>query len=160
MAGNEHTLLAVDVGLHTGLALFSEAATLLWYRSHHISSPVKLKKVIAKLLREDPRPTHLILEGGGPLTELWLSEAEKLAINSRQIHAQQWREQLFYARQHRSGSQAKREADGVARQVIEQLGGKKPTSLRHDTAEAVLIGLYGLLQLGWLERWPQNGANV
>ena len=156
MVGNQHYLLAVDVGLRTGLALFSEEARLLWYRSHHISSPAKLKKVISKLLRDEPRPSHLFLEGGGPLADLWLSDAEKLAINSRQIHAQQWREQLFYARQHRSGSQAKREADGLARQVIEQLGGKKPTSLRHDTAEAILIGLYGLLQLGWLAHWPQK----
>ena len=78
MAGNEHYLLAVDVGLHTGLALFSENAKLLWYRSHHISSPAKLKKVIGKLLRDEPRPTHLLLEGGGPLAELWLCEADKL----------------------------------------------------------------------------------
>lgn len=156
MATKESYLLAVDVGLHTGLALFSENAHLLWYRSHHFSSPAKLKKVIGKLLREEPRPTHLFLEGGGPLAELWILEAEKLAISTVQIHAQQWREKLFYARQHRSGAQAKREADGLARQVIEQLGGKKPTSLRHDTAEAILIGLYGLLQLEWLNDWPSQ----
>lgn len=156
---NKHLhLLAVDVGLHTGLALFSEEAKLLWYRSHHFSSPAKLKKVIGKLLRDEPRPSHLLLEGGGPLAELWLSEADKLAIQSMQIHAQQWRERLFYSRQHRRGSQAKRQADGLARQAIEQLGGKKPTSLRHDTAEAILVGLYGLLILGWLPEWPVSGA--
>ncbi len=154
MAIKTDHLLAVDVGLHTGLALFSADARLLWYRSHHIASPAKLKKVIGKLLRDTPRPTHLLLEGGGPLAELWLREAEKLAVKAEQIHAQQWREQLFFARQHRSGPQAKREADGLARQVIERLGSKKPTSLRHDTAEAVLIGLYGLLELGWLPSWP------
>lgn len=160
MTGNQHHLLAVDVGLHTGLALFSEEARLLWYRSHHISSPTKLKKVIGKLLREEPRPSHLLLEGGGPLAELWLNEAEKLAIKATQIHAQQWRERLFYARQHRSGAQAKKEADGLARQVIEQLGGKKPTSLRHDTAEAILIGLFGLLALGWLPEWTPSGVKT
>jgi len=153
-------LLAVDVGLHTGLALFSADPRLLWYRSHHLSSPAKLKNVIGKILREPPRPTHLLLEGGGPLANLWLVEAEKLGINARQIHAQQWREQLFYDRQHRSGSQAKREADGLARQAITQLGGKNPTTLRHDTAEAILIGLYGLLQLDWLDSWPlRNNSN-
>ncbi len=154
----EH-LLAVDVGLHTGLALYSPDPKLLWYRSHHLSSPAKLKKVIGKLLREPPRPTHLLLEGGGPLAELWLHEAEKLAIQAKQIHAQQWRETLFFARQHRSSSQAKKQADGLARQVIDQLGGKKPTSLRHDTAEAILVGLYGVLQLGWLAQWPIKSEN-
>lgn len=147
-------LLAVDVGLHTGLAFFSEDARLLWYRSHHISSPAKLKRVIGKLLRETPRPTHLYLEGSGPLADSWLCEAEKLSIETVQIHAQQWRERLFYARQHRSGAQAKRVAGEIARQVIERLGDKKPTSLRHDTAEAIMVGLYGLLQLGWLNSWP------
>ncbi len=156
MANLSH-LLAVDIGLHTGLALYSEAGELLWYRSHHLSSPAKLKRVVGKLLRETPQPTHLYLEGGGPLAELWLKEAEKLGISCQQIHAQQWRERLFYARQHRSGPQAKREADGLARAVIEQLGSKRPTRLRHDTAEAILVGLYGLLQLGWLSSWPPEG---
>ena len=116
MAVPTQHLLAVDVGLHIGLALFSEERRLLWYRSH-VSSPAKLKKVIGKLLREDPRPNYLYLEGGGPLADIWLREAEKLSIAAVQIHAQQWRERLFYARQHRSGTQAKKDADGVARQV-------------------------------------------
>jgi hypothetical protein len=158
MKQKRHHLLAVDVGLHTGLALFSEEPRLLWYRSHHLSSAAKLKRVIGKLLREQPRPTHLLLEGGGPLAELWVSEAKKLQIDCRQIHAQQWREQLFYARQHRNGPQAKREADGMARKAIEQLGDKRPTGLRHDTAEAILVGLYGILKLGWLLEWPPSGA--
>lgn len=156
MSRNPSHLLAVDVGLHTGLALFNDQSRLRWYRSHHISSAAKLKKVIGKLLREPPRPTHLFLEGGGPLVELWQQEATKLALQVEQLHAEQWRRKLLYTRQQRSGSQAKQEADGLARQVIERLGGKKPTSLRHDTAEAILIGLYGLLTLGWLESWPPN----
>ena len=159
MPQNLSHLLAVDVGLHTGLALFSENAELLWYRSHHVSSSAKLKKLVGKLLREAPRPTHLYLEGGGPLVEIWQHEAVKLAICTEQIHAQQWRAQLLNDRQQRSGAQAKKEADGIARKVIEQLGHKNPTSLRHDTAEAILVGLYGLLQLGWLANYPlkRNG---
>ncbi len=147
-------LLAVDVGLHTGLALFNEDARLLWYRSHHLPNPQKLKKIIAKLLRDTPRPTHIYLEGGGPLADLWIKDAEHLSINIRQVQAEQWRKKLLYPRQHLSGSQAKREAGELARQVIVDLGGKKPTQLRHDTAEAVLVGLFGLLELGWLGSWP------
>jgi transposase len=149
-------LLAVDVGLHTGLALFDENHQLLWYRSHHLPNPKKLKIMISKLLRDSPHPTHIYLEGSGPLAELWLREAEKLSITVRQISAELWREKLFYARQRTSGTQAKKEADSLARLVIKELGGKRPTQLRHDTAEAVLVGLYGLLELGWLENWPIN----
>jgi hypothetical protein len=28
--------------------------------------------------------------------------------------------------------------------------------LRHDTAEAILIGLWGVLEVGWLERLPDD----
>jgi ferredoxin-NADP reductase len=149
-------LLAVDVGLHTGLAFFDESARLLWYRSHHLSTPQKLKKIIAKLLRDSPRPTHIYLEGGGPLADLWRRDAERLGITVSQVQAEQWRGRLLYPRQHLSGAMAKREAGDLARQAIHRLGGKKPTQLRHDTAEAILVGLYALLELGWLEDWPTN----
>lgn len=148
-------LLAVDVGLRTGLALFDATPALLWYRSHHLAGPAKLKKLIAGLLRTDPRPTHLYLEGGGPLAELWLQEAEKLNLSSHQISAEQWRSRLFYRRQYRTGSQAKKEAETVAHTMIVALGGKKPTRLRHDTAEAILIGCYALIDLKWLEALPR-----
>lgn len=151
-----HHLLAVDIGLHTGLALFREDGRLLWYRSHHIATPAKLKKLVGKLLRDTPRPDRLYLEGGGPLAEIWQREAVKLNIQTTVLHAQQWRARLLNERQQRSGVQAKREAGRLARQVIEQLGEKRPTSLRHDTAEAILVGLYAILQLGWLESWPSK----
>lgn len=47
----------------------------------------------------------------------------------------------------------------LARQVITACGGKKPTRLRHDAAEAILIGFYGLLELGWIENWP-DGSQI
>ncbi len=153
-------LLAVDIGLHTGLALFSSEQKLLWYRSHHLPSPLKLKKMVSTLLRQTPCPTHIYLEGGGPLAAIWIREAEDLALTIRQIQAEQWRRRLFYRRQHANRSQAKKEADGLARQVIAHFGSRQPTSLRHDTAEAVLIGLYGMLELGWLPDWPiRKGEN-
>lgn len=149
-------LLAVDVGLHTGLAFFDETTRLHWYRSHHLANPQKLKKIIAKLLRTPPGPTHIYLEGGGQLADLWTREADKLSIAVRQIQAEQWRKRLFFPRQYPNGSRAKREAREVARRIITECGGKKPTHLRHDTAEAILIGLFGLLELGWLDCWPLN----
>ncbi len=147
-------LLAVDAGLHTGLALYRHDSRLLWYRSHHLADQQKLKRLIATLLRSTPQPTHIYLEGGGPLAELWQREAVKLECVFVQLHADQWRERLFYDRQHPSGRVAKQQALKVASAVIDHLSHKKPTALRHDTAEAVLIGLYGLLDLGWLGHWP------
>ena len=149
----EH-LLAVDAGLRTGLALYARNGMLCWYRSHHLADQQKLKRLIAKLLRSPPLPTHIYLEGGGPVAELWQREARKLGRMFVQLHADQWRGQLFYARQHPSGRVAKQQALDMATRVIHLLGQKKPTGLRHDTAEAILVGLYGLLDLGWLDRWP------
>lgn len=147
-------LLAVDVGLYTGLAFFDRSARLLWYRSHHPAGPQQLKRLVAKLLRTPPRPTHLVYEGGGPLAEIWEKAAGDLAIHHRQVQAEQWRQRLFHARQHSSSAVAKREAIDQARSLIRHLGGKNPTTLRHDTAEAILIGTYALLELGWLTHLP------
>ena len=160
MTSRASYLLAVDIGLHTGLAMYDDTPQLLWYRSHHLSGPLKLKKMIDKLLRDPPQPTHIYLEGGGPLAEIWQREAERRFIAIRLIHAETWRERLCYPRQHLNGSRAKKEADGLARRAIDRLGGRKPTQLRHDTAEAILIGLFGLLELGWLDSWPDKGRTL
>ena len=42
----------------------------------------------------------------------------------------------------------------LARRVIEWSNAPRPTSLRHDAAEAILIGLWGVLQAGQLPRLP------
>ena len=75
-------LLAVDIGLHTGLAFFSSDQKLLWYRSHHLPTAAKLKIMIGKLLRQNPRPDYLYLEGGGLLADLWIKEAARLGIQT------------------------------------------------------------------------------
>lgn len=152
MSGVRSHLLAVDVGLHTGLAFFDDNGRLLWYRSHHLSAPAKLKKMAGTLLRLPPEPTHIYLEGGGPLADIWLREAGKLALPVYRVTAEQWRTRFFHARQHKNGGMAKKQAEGLARIVIRRLGGRNPTRLRHDTAEAILIGYYGLQELGWLDK--------
>jgi hypothetical protein len=57
-------------------------------------------------------------------------------------------------RQRRSGVEAKKSADDVARRVIEWSAARRPTSLRHDAAEAILAGLWGALQVGLLDELP------
>lgn len=155
-APTQEHLLAVDVGLYTGLAFFNRNAQLLWYCSHHLAGPQQLKRLAARLLRSAPRPTHLYFEGGGALAQIWEKEATTQSLIQVQVQAQQWREHLFHARQYSSSAIAKREAQHLAHKMTRALGGKKPTSLRHDTAEAILIGIYALLELGWLECLPED----
>ena len=44
----------------------------------------------------------------------------------------------------------------MARRVIDWSGAPKPTSLRHDTSEAILIGLWAVLDAGWLDDLPRD----
>jgi hypothetical protein len=72
----------------------------------------------------------------------------------RQISAETWRQQFLYPRQQRHGAQAKEYANELARRVIAWSQARRPTSLRADAAEAILIGLWGALEVGWLDQPP------
>jgi hypothetical protein len=148
------SLLAVDLGLRTGLALYGQTGKLLWYRSRNFGSTAHLRRGVRAFLDELPELAWLVLEGGGNLAEIWQREAERRRLPVWQVSAEQWRPRLLLPRHQRRGSQAKRHADELARRVIEWSEAARPTSLRHDAAEAILIGLWGVLELGWLEELP------
>ncbi|MGD2111417.1 MAG: hypothetical protein PVI86_18725 [Phycisphaerae bacterium] len=150
----EEYLLAVDIGLRTGLALFARDGRLRWYRSQHFADATALRRAVRRLLKENEGVTMICLEGGGPLGDIWEKEAAARGIATRHVAAETWRAQLFYDRQHRDGKQAKRTANEMARRVINWSEAPKPTSLRHDVSEAILIGLWGVLDAGWLDHVP------
>lgn len=147
-------LLAVDTGLKFGLALYGEDGRLCAYRSHHLGSAAGLKRRVRGLLEEWSQVAWLVLEGGGPLADVWEREAQRRGIRVRRVSAESWRRQLLYPREQANGWKAKRAAADMARRVIVWSGAPRPTSLRHDAAEAILIGLWGVLDVGWLEAVP------
>ncbi|WP_218830450.1 hypothetical protein [Rubrivirga marina] len=72
------------------------------------------------------------------------------------IDAGVWRRALLLPREQRSGTDAKDAADGLARAVIEWSGAPRPKgSLRHDAAEAIAVGLWGVIDAGWLDGVPE-----
>lgn len=146
-------LLAVDLGLRTGLALYGADGRLRWYRSQNFGARSRLKRGVYTLLNELPEVEWLILEGGS-LAGPWQREAEQRKLAVRQIDAATWRTQLLLPRERRDGATAKRTADELARRIINWSGAARPTSLRHDAAEAILIGLWGVLAVGWLDELP------
>ncbi len=154
MTSDRPALLAVDLGLRSGYAYFTRAGRLSAYRSQNHGSAARLKKAIPHLL--EPVLTHLAIEGGGPLADAWMREAEKRNLTVHRFGAEKWRETLLYPRTQRTGEQAKQTAALLARQVIAWSGLKRPTSLRHDAAEAILIGLYVVNDLGWLDPLPDE----
>lgn len=150
------SLLAVDLGLKTGLALFEGQGKLLWYRSHNYGTTERLKRAVPKLMDGIPDLAVIVIEGGGNLATVWEKEAERRGITSLQISAREWRLLFLYSREHRSGVEAKRYAGETARKVIDWSDAPRPTSLRHDAAEAIMIGLWGVLHMGWLSKLPEG----
>jgi hypothetical protein len=146
-------LLAVDLGLRTGLALYGADGRLRWYRSQNFGRRGRLKRAVPSLLNDLPHLTNLVLEGGS-LADPWRREAKRRNLHVRQIDAATWREALLLDREQRSGTLSKRHADALARQVIAWSAAPRPTALRHDAAEAILIGLWGVLEAGWLDDPP------
>lgn len=148
-------LLAVDIGVKTGLALYGQDGRLLWYRSQNFGTAERLRRGVQSVLDTLPHLAWLVLEGGGPLADIWMLAATRRHIPVRQISAEAWRRQFLYAREQRSGAQAKDRATALARLVITWSGARQPTSLRDDAAEAILIGLWGALEVGWLTYLPE-----
>ena len=151
----EPCLLAVDLGLRTGIALFHADGRLLSYRSQNFGQLSRLKKAIPGILRQTPEITHLVVEGDRQLGELWFKPAHKRQIQTHVVRPETWRQALLLQRKQRSGTEAKKWADQLARAVIAWSGLPKPSSLRHDAAEAILIGLWGVMEVGWLEALPE-----
>lgn len=148
------SLLAVDVGVRTGLAVYRDDGRLIWYRSRNFGAASRLKRAIPALLHEAFDPTYVVLEGGGPLAEHWATAAERHGSRVRRVSAEEWRAMFLLPRDQCTGEQAKRVADEIARRVVEWSDAPRPTSLRHDAAEAILIGLWGVIDAGWLPNVP------
>jgi hypothetical protein len=143
------TLLAVDIGLRTGLAAYDRTGDLIHYRSQHFGSAGRLARGLRAILEAYPDLTHLVLEGGGHIAALWERRGLKKDIQVSCIAAETWRADLLTPSQRRTGREAKRAALVKAREIIDRSTAKSPTSLTHDAAEAILIGHWAVTCLGW-----------
>ncbi len=143
------SLMAVDLGLRSGIAHFGRDGHLLAYRSTNFGSRGRLKKAVYALIRDAGPPRYLILEGSRDLASIWRRAAEKQGATVLDVSPETWRRDLLLARDRRTGVQAKEAADELAREIIEASGATAPTSLRHDAAEAIAIGWWGLREVGW-----------
>ena len=151
----ERHLLAVDMGLRTGLAVFGPDGRLVSYRSKHFGSLSELRRGVGTILKEAPPLGWLWLEGGGDIATVWEKRCAHLGIDFRQVHASEWRKTLMLPRQQVTGEKAKKEAVRMARSVIEWSGAPRPKgALRHDAAEAILVGLHGAISVALLEHLP------
>ncbi|MDZ7759536.1 MAG: hypothetical protein U5L00_04695 [Desulfovermiculus sp.] len=145
------SLLGIDLGLKTGLALYDVQDGLLWYRSSNFGSRSRLKSGVFNVLKSISDLERIVLEGGGNLAWIWAKEAERRNIVFKQITAQTWRDDLLLPRQATSGIKAKESAMDLALHIIQASQAPRPkTRLNHDCAEAILIGYWGVLDAGWI----------
>ncbi len=147
-------LLAVDLGLRTGLALYGGDGRLIWFRSHNYGTTERLRRGVHGLLGSIPDIAAVIIEGGGSLATVWEREAERRSIPLCRVTAEMWRQVFLLPRERRTGEDAKKTAGERARRVMAWSGVSAPKSLRHDAAEAILIGLWGVLHFHWLPGLP------
>ena len=112
-------LLAVDLGLKTGLALYGDTGKLYWYRSHNFGTTERLRRAVPGIMDGISDLTTLVIEGGGNLATVWEKEAERRGIAVYRIDAGQWRQLFLYSREQRTGVESKKHAGELARRVIE-----------------------------------------
>ena len=149
-------LLAVDLGLRTGLALYGRDGRLVSYRSQNLGTRARLRRAAGSVLGDHAGVERLVLEGGGDIAEIWVRAGERAGLSVRVVDAGTWRRALLLPREQRSGADAKAAADGLARAVIEWSGAPRPKgALRHDAAEAIAVGLWGVVRAGWLAGVPE-----
>lgn len=124
-------LLAVDLGLRSGLCLLSADGRLLRYENRVFTDDTELATEAPRILaqwEEDANAaapagerwtvTHLAIEGGDPpLWEAWRRAAEGAGTRVLSVTAGEWRTHLLLPKERRTGADAKAAARLVARQV-------------------------------------------
>ena len=146
-------LLAVDLGIKTGLALFNRNCKLEWFRSKNFGNKAQLGRAVFNLLKEIDNLEYLVVEGGGQLFYIWEKEARRRGLEVIQIQANTWRKELLLVREQRTGQQAKSFAIKLAIEIINQRAEKKHISLNDDAAEAILSGYWALKEVKWLDKY-------
>jgi hypothetical protein len=142
-------LLAVDLGLRTGLAVFGDDGRLLRYRSQNFGTVGRLKRAAWGEIASVEGLAGLVVEGDTGLARVWARVAERSDARVFVIQAGRWRKALLTPKERRSGPLAKASAGVLARRIVAASGLPRPKALRHDAAEAICIGWWGVGEMGW-----------
>ena len=108
-------LLAVDLGLRSGLALYNSQGRLLSYRSTHFGSIQRLKKGVPGIFKSIGPIQHVVVEGDRNLGEVWQKWASYRGAEFQTVSPEKWRCQLLLPRKQLNRKVAKDEADILAR---------------------------------------------
>jgi hypothetical protein len=144
-------VLAIDLGLHMGLAAFdidniTRTESLLWFRSRHVAGIAELKRLVAPVLDEaagDGRLDVVVVEGDPRYADVWRKLTDKRGIAMVRVAPEVWRASLLLPREQRTGLDAKAHAQHIATDCIARGRAAKPrTPINDDAAEAIAIGVW------------------
>ncbi len=142
-------LFAFDLGLSFGWALFNQNTELIVYGSQHFSQRSQMRAMIPSILKALPAQSHVCIEGGGELFGVWERAVEKYELSLHRYSAQDWRKDVFLARECENKDMAKKSAIKYAQNIlVHQKSNFKASN--DNTAEAILFGYWMLKRVGWL----------
>lgn len=146
-------LLAIDLGLGTGIATYGEHGRLLRYRGTRLPDRTRLKRAIPGIVRdlvgEGETVVAMVAEGDRRLARFWGREARRREAVLEVVAAGDWRPDLLLPRERRSGRKAKAAAGSLARSLLAEADIGGVHSLRHDAAEAICLGAWAAARRGW-----------
>jgi hypothetical protein len=151
-------LLAVDLGLRTGLCLFDSTGKLRRYADRQFDSNADLEQGASQILSSWERDeilqiTHVAIEGSDPdLLSTWSRAiGNRLVLN---VRPDQWRQDLLAPEDRECGEKSKGASRILARTVIDRFGAENldRAPFSTDCAESILVGLHVAQRLGWIDR--------
>ena len=173
---NREMLMAVDLGLRSGISLFNNHGELVRYEQFHFSDELDLEDSAGRLLEQwehdvnkdtsnenealKPwRVTHIAIEGADPgMRNAWsrVAQTREQELSLLCISPEEWRAHLLTKKEKASGSSAKEAARLIARQVVADFGSMEvhKGKFKTDVAESVVMGVYVARKLGWVKREP------
>lgn len=162
-------MLAVDLGLKSGAALYNKEGQLLRYEQFLFNKD-KIGEEIKTIVQgwesdmqeneatDSEKPwsvTKIAVEGGDvAILHAWESATKDVSIT--RVSPEEWRFHLLNEKERISGASSKAAARLIARQVVSDFGvmSNHQGKFKTDVAEAVVLGFYVCKQLGWIARDP------
>jgi len=161
-------LVAVDMGLRTGISLYDNHGQLLRFADFHFDCLDDLEKYAPQLLLKweieaGRRITHMAVEGTDPPIErVWRDLADRSRLRFLNVPPDDWRADLLSSVERRSGDTSKSTSLLKAQRLVNSFGDTDVLALADelgtDASESIMLGLHVSRRLGWVGDVSENPA--
>lgn len=148
-------LLAIDVGFSTGMALYDQSGRLCWCGSKKFENLAQMKRFAASLIGQTPKLDWILSEGDYNLSAIWERSAIKNGVRIQRVSGHVWCQQLLDMPHDDSVQQIDPRAFEFVQKIMHYSKMSRDKKLDKHTIEAALIGLWGVLHMGWINELPE-----